>query len=51
MNTKADKTGRSYSDIEIKNISGKKILPDNLDEIYLFFEDKGAERMVRISKN
>jgi hypothetical protein len=50
INTKEDKSGTSYSEISIKNIWWKKTLPNNEKELYLFFENKGKQEFIKITK-
>ncbi|MDP2090387.1 MAG: hypothetical protein Q8K30_02210 [Candidatus Gracilibacteria bacterium] len=51
INSESDKTGTGINSIVIKNIGGTKtILGDgnNYNELYLFFENNGKEKFIRI---
>ncbi|MFK7779839.1 MAG: type II secretion system protein [Candidatus Gracilibacteria bacterium] len=55
INTKENKTGQNIADLKITNIGGnKKLYSDGIEisdnEVYLFFENNGKEKFIKITK-
>lgn len=50
INTKEDKTWTSYNNLSIKKVWKKKTIGSDESEVYLFFENRGRQDFIKITK-